>query len=243
MSQLQKKMEKIQRPEGPRLGFGPVSREKPRAMLLGVLAASVDEARAAQSGGADVVLLQDATPAAVKDAVGEGACVGALVDSLDEAGAAALKEAGCDFAVAAPAATLAAAVNGEAMGHVVQLSLEEPESFLRGLAPLGLDGLYVGEIAGALTLAQQVDLVRTASMAGAPLIVRVQADVTSGHLRMLRDSGVGVVLAPAGADLAALDAALRAVPPPRSARKGQRDLALVPSVATGHDDHDHDDDE
>lgn len=247
MSQLQKKIERIQRPEGPRLGFGPVSRDKARALLLGVVATGAAEARTALGAGADLVLVRgqaESVAAVLKEIAAEGACLGALVDALDETGAAKLKEAGCDFVVAPANSTEAAAVDTGATGHVVHATLTEPEPFLRGLAPLGLDGLYVGELSASLSLAGQVDLVRTASLASTPLLVAVGPAATAAQLRVLRDSGVGAVLVPAGVDTAALDSALRAVPPPRAAHRGGRELALVPSLGgSGHDEHDHEDDD
>ena len=57
MSQLQKRIHKIQRREGPGIGFGRVTREQPRAMALIATARNAAEAQAALDAGADAVLL------------------------------------------------------------------------------------------------------------------------------------------------------------------------------------------
>ncbi|MGK2965269.1 MAG: hypothetical protein ACSLFM_06645 [Tepidiformaceae bacterium] len=249
MSQLQKKIERIQRQEGPGIGFARITREKPRAMLLAAIAETAAEAQSALAGGADFVIVraEDAASAAstVTDSVGEGACIGVLVESLDEAGAAALAKAGCDFAIAALESTAAAAVDTAVMGHVVDLPVAAAdELILRGLAPLGLDALYVSNVPGSLTLAARLDYVRAASMTGTPLIVGVGGSPAVADLRVLRDSGVAAVVVPAGTPLAAIDEALRAVPAPAKARRSGRDLAIVPaSGGHGHDEHDDEGDE
>ncbi|MCC7366013.1 MAG: hypothetical protein IT303_16735 [Dehalococcoidia bacterium] len=248
MSQLQKKIQKIQRREGPALGFGPKVREQPRAVLLGVVAADAAAATAAADAGADVVILQAAdaagAAAAVKKAARKELALGVQLASLDEAGAAALREAGCDFVVSTLEGTASAAVDTEAMGQVIVASEAMEDNTLRALAPLGLDGLLVERAAGAMTLAQQLGLVRLASFAGTPLIVSVTGEASVSELRVLRDSGVGVALLPAGSAasaIEALDKNLRAVPAPKKGRAEGRELAIVPSVSQGGHDHDDDD--
>lgn len=57
MSQLQKRIQKLQRREGPGIGFGRVSREQPRAMALIATARNAAEIQAALDAGADGVLV------------------------------------------------------------------------------------------------------------------------------------------------------------------------------------------
>lgn len=251
MSQLQKKIQRIQRREGPRLGFGPSVREQPRAMLLGVLVNDAAGARAAAAAGADVVILQttDASSAvaAVKGAEAKDTAIGAWLPALDEASATALREGGCDFAVGTLEGTASAAVDSEAMGQVIVAGEDMDDTTLRALAPLSLDGLFVAREGGPMTLAQQLGLVRLASFSGTPLLVTVAIAISVSELRVLRDSGVGVVVAPATAsppELEALNANLRAVPAPKRGRRDGADIAIVPAAAAaaGHE-HDDGDDE
>jgi hypothetical protein len=248
VSELQKRIQKVQRREtGARIGFGPVSKEQPRAMLLIARAADAAGAAAAVEAGADAVLVEADTDAAAKviAEVGAKACPGALTGSLDEAGAAALRAAGCDFVISTLDGTAAAAVKTDEMGQVVEASGTLDEATLRALGPLGLDGLYVNA-AGAMTLAQQLGLVRLASLSGAPLIVAVAAEATVEELRVLRDSGAAAIVAPGGATPAVLGelvTRLKAVPAP-SKGKRKDEVALLPALlGRGEEEHDHEADD
>jgi hypothetical protein len=245
MSELQKRIARVVRHEGNSFGFGARQREQPRALVLAALAANAKAAKAALDGGADAVIVraEDATTAAAALQGLQKACAGAWLPGLDAAGAEALAAAGCDFVVSPLETTAAAAVNTDRMGHIVLAPASLSEAVLRALPPLGLDGLLVEAPTDALTLAGQLELVRLASFSGCPLLVMVQPGVEAASLRVLRDSGVVAVIAPADAkagDLAALNEALRALPPRR--RRDTRDIALVPSVA-GHHHEDGEEDE
>jgi hypothetical protein len=250
MSQLQKKIQRIQRRESPRgFGFGQTTREQPAAMLLAAIVSDAATAKAATEAGADVVLFQGAATQAVAPAIREldGAKVtaGALVDTLDEGGATALREAGCDFAISTLEGTASAAVNTDEMGQVIVVTAEIDDTTLRALAPLGLDALFVEQPLATMTLKDQLALVRLASFASTPLVVTVAADATPGELRVLRDSGTAMVVAPAGTGpdgLKALHKALREIPAPRRGRRENQEIALVPSMAAASHDHDDDDD-
>ncbi len=252
MSQLQKTIAKLQRRDGPAIGFGPVSREHPKAMALVALVSSVDEARGALEAGADAVLFQFGDAAAAAKALdGFGSpkvAAGVLLDALSEADAETLRAAGCDFVVSPLETTDSGAVDNEKMGHVVIASESLEDNTLRSLGPLGLDGLYVERPHGAMKLAGQLGLVSIASFAGTGIIATVDAGASVSDLRVLRDSGVVAVVAPASsspADLAEIVTRLKAVPPPRKGRRdGGNDMALVPSVKAAADEeeeHEHED--
>lgn len=247
MSLLQKALQRVQRREGPAMGFGAVAREQPRAMLAGVFCASSAAAASALEDGADLAVVRAASP---RDgsllAPRKGAIVGVLLDSLDEAGAAALSASGCDFIVAPLEATAAGAIDLEKLGHVPRVSPATDDDRLRALATMGFEAILVGEVAGPLTLGDQLALIRLAMLSSTPLMVQVAADASVAQLRALRDAGVGCVLLPEGAsanDVRGLGEQLRAVPAPRKARRsGASDGALVPSAARGEDGGEDDDD-
>lgn len=248
MSKLQKKMQKLQRREGPGIGFGAAIREQPRAMLLAALATSAAEFDAALKAGADAVLLESAPDAAVtllgKLAI-DKACVGVMTDSLDEAAAAALAAAGCDFVISTLEGTESTAVDTERMGHILVADEGAEDNTLRALAPLGLDALYVKRKAGGMMLAHQLGLLRLASFSSTPLLVPVDASASVAELRVLRDSGVGGVVAPRTAtpeELKQLIETLKAVPAPKKSRRDGGDMAIVPSPAASKANDDEDDD-
>src|SRR5688572_30721980 len=101
MSQLQKRIQRLQRRDGPAMGFGRVVREQPRAMVLMALVANSKEAKAALDAGADAVLIEAASASAAASALNgvadEKVAASVLVGSLSEADAEALRKAKCDF--------------------------------------------------------------------------------------------------------------------------------------------------
>jgi len=251
MSQLQKRIQRLQRREGPAIGFGRVTREQPRAMALIATARTAAEARSALDAEADAVLVDAgsaANAAAAMDGIaGEKVAIGAFLPSLSESEMEVLRKAKCDFVVSALETTDSGAVDTEKNGQVVIVNEDLSDNTLRALAPLGLDGLFVQRSGSAMTLAQQLGLVRLASFASTGLIVTVGADAKPGDLRVLRDSGTLAVVAPAGTTtegLKALSDALKAVPAPTKGKREGSDIALVPSSrGGGEEDHDDEGDE
>ncbi|MCK9520189.1 MAG: hypothetical protein M0R74_14370 [Dehalococcoidia bacterium] len=251
MSQLQKKIQRIQRRENSRgFGFGQAAREQPAAMLLGAIVNDAATAKAAVEAGADVVLFQgkdaQTVAPAIRELNGEKLTAGAWVETLDESGAASLRDAGCDFAISTLEATSSAAVDTDAMGQVIVVSPEMDDTTLRALGPLSLDALFVERPLTGMTLKDQLALVRLASFASTPLLVSVAAEASPAELRVLRDSGTALVVPPAGTApdaLAKLLQALKDVPAPRRGRRESGEIAIVPSVPSGHDHDDNGDDE
>ena len=237
MSQLQKTIAKLQRREGPSIGFGPVNREQPKAMALVARVRSAAEARAALEAGADAVLFHfgDAATTAkeMEGVAGPKVAVGALLDRLTEDDASVLRAVGCDFVVSPPETTDSAAVDADQMGHVVIASESMEDNVLRALGPLGLDALYVERPHGPMKLAGQLGLVRIASFANTGLMATIDTSASISDLRVLRDS-----------DLAAIASRLRAVPAPRKGKRGGNDVAIVPSVRPASpEEHEHEEED
>lgn len=255
MSELQKKIGRIQRREGPRMGFGQAAREQPRAMLLGAFVKDADAARAATEAGADTVIFSGANAKAVMGEVAglkdTKVTAGVRLETVAEAGAKELADKGCDFVIGTLAGTAAASVDSERMGQMVVADPSMDDTTIRALAALGLDALFVEHNGGDMSLAQQLELVRVSSFASTPLAVTISADAPVQQLRVLRDSGCALVILPAGTgvdEIKSLGERLREVPAPRkNKREGGRDIAIVPmgaaTAAAEHDDGDDDDDD
>lgn len=237
MSQLQKAIQRIRRREGPSLGFGPVAREKPRALLAAAMASTADEVAGAIGAGVDVVFVaaegSDGYLALAADPDSGEAVVGAYLPRLDTDDASSLREAACDFVASPLTATAAAAVDREQMGHVISVPSDVSDTTLRSLGPLGLAALFVELDTPTLTLGSQLNLVRLASFSSTPLFVTGEPGIGVDELRVLRDSGVAGLVLPAGtpvAELEDLGVKLRAVPARKQRGAGEGDMALVPSL-------------
>jgi hypothetical protein len=249
MSQLRKKIERLQKREGPRMGFAHVAREQQPAMLLGVLASAPASARESLAAGSDFVIARvDNARGGVsflQELAAEGACVGIWTTSLSLPDADTLLQAGCDFSVSSLTGTASAAVDPDRMGHVLEVPMDSLEdSLLRALGPLGLDGLlFQGEATG-LSLAQQLDLVRLSAFSGTPLLVTLSSEPAPADLRTLRDSGCAAVILqePSKQQITSALEALRSVPPPRRTRREGAEIAIVPApTAHEHDEGEGDD--
>lgn len=244
MSQLQKRIQRLQRREGPAIGFGRVTREQPRAMALIATARTAAEIQAAVDAGADAVLVDagnaSAAAAAMNGIASEKLAIGAGLANLSEADAEVLRKANCDFVVSPLDTTDSAAVDSEKMGQVVVATLDMEDNILRAIGPLGLDGLFIQRASGPMTLAQQLALVRIASFAATGLIVSVEPGAAVSELRVLRDSGTLAVVAPSGTSAEALQTlgdTLKAVPAPKKGKREGSDIAIVPaSKSSGGDD-------
>ena len=246
MSHLQKRIQRLQRRDGPAMGFAQVVREQPRAMALVALVSNAKDAHAALDAGADAILLEAGNAAAVATALkglaNDKVAVGALVASLTESDAEALRNAKCDFVVSPLDSTDSAAVETDKMGQVVAATLDMEDNTLRALGPLGFDGLFVQRAGGPMTLGQQLGLVRVASFASTGLIVTVEPSATVGELRVLRDSGAVAVVAPAGTsekNLKALGETLKAVPAPKKGKRDGADIAMIPATKGIEEEHEH----
>ncbi len=249
MSNLQKKIGQLGKPGRPSMGFTPVARDKPRAILLGVFVADAAAAAKAIEGSADVAIIKGKSAeealAGLAD-VSKGKSIGVQLGSLTAAEATKLKDAGCDFVISPLESTESAAVDEEAMGHIVVVEESLDDTTLRALGPMNFDALLTEIDTKGLSLGNQLKIVRMTTLASTALIVPVAATASVDELRVLRDSGVVVVIAPekTGADkLKALGETLKAVPPPRKARREGADIALVPSMGAGKSEEEDDDDD
>lgn len=250
MSQLQKVITRLQKREGPGIGFARIHRDQPKAMVLVASVTTADEANAALDAGADAVLFQAGSASiaagALKGVTAERRPAGAALPVLSVKDAETLAEAGCDFVVSPLETTDSAAVDTERMGHLVNVSENMEDNTLRSLGPLGLDALFYQRSGGSMKLGEQLGLVRLASFSGTGLMVTVPNGIETGDLRVLRDSGVVAVVAGTGAsadEIKGLAERLTAVPPPRKSKREGADMAIVPASRSGGGEHDHDDDD
>ncbi len=249
MSQLRKVIERAQRGEGPRLGFGASTHVKPRALAIGMIALDADGARQAVEAGADFVLFraQDTASAveAIKGSSDTKAPLGAWLSNVGADDAQQLTEAGVDFVASSLEGTRADALDSDQVGHVLAVTADIDDTTLRTLGALGLEGMFVKRPEGEMTLQNQVEFARLSVLSGLELFVSTSADVSTGELRVLRDSGAVAVIATEDSSAEALhglNERLRTIPPRRAGSRGN-DTPLLPTMARNSEEEEHEHDE
>ena len=241
MSKLGDKIRKASRPESEPIGFRAMAtRPGAPSMLLMVQgpASSMRPPDDLAGRGVDAVLLSLSNPQADMKQLDRWAkkasdvpC-GAQVMAASGKTVAALKEAGADFLVFDVEATSAEALLDTEMGYVLALAGEPTDSFLRMLDTFPLDGLWVDDWRGPLTVHRQIELRRLHLLSRTPLFAPVRPDIGPAELQCLRDAGVVAVAvngmeAGAWQQLGDLRQAIDGLPP-RARRREERPAAVLP---------------
>ncbi len=241
MSKLREALERKRRGErAGGMGFGTRTTERDRALLLGAIGVSAKDGAKAIKAGMDVVALAADDAAAAGEALGAvaGGLRGVAIGALEADDLEGLDEAGADFVVADPETTAAGIVESD-LGLVLEAEEDWEEGRLRTLAALSPDAVFVRAKVERYTLARRLSLARVAGLCGAPLMVQVDAAISSADLEALRESGVGVVTLPgrtAASKIAALIKQIESVPMRRPQRRGDSGFAILPLTgAASHD--------
>ena len=116
------------------------------------------------------------------------------------------------------------------------------ELFLRSLAPLSFEALYLAETPSPLTVAGQIGLSRVAALTGKPLLTPAPGDASKDDLRCLRSVGVSCLITDVKG-VAALKETVKSLPPRRGKREDRAVVSLPHSAVAAHDDDDDDDDD
>lgn len=241
MSKLGEKIRKARRVESEAIGFGPMAaRPAAPSMLLMVQgpASGMRPPGDLAGRGVDAVFLSLSNPQGNIDQLarwakeaGDVPC-GAQVMAASRKTVAALREAGADFLVFDAEATSAEALLETEMGYVLALCGEPTDSFLRALDTFPLDGLWVHDWRGPLTVHRQIELRRLHLLSRTPLFVPARPDIGRGELECLRDAGVvGVAVngveAGTWQQLGDLRQAIDGLPP-RTRRREERPEVMLP---------------
>jgi len=240
MSKLADAIKRSQRTEATPMGFGAARPAAKPSMLVGFLGAAADLEKAREAGAE--ILIVDAHPAGLGKLLGaspelpadafkadpskDQAPAGIYTDP-DVAGAKALKERGFDFIIFEPGGTPAAATLDEDLGYVLALSSHD-ETFLRSLGALQLEAIFFGDMPSPLTVAKQLEVMRAASLAGKPLLVRVPADVSNEDLQCLRGTGVVGLLVSAADAVTKVKETVAAMPARKARRDESRPVVSLP---------------
>ncbi|MEX2238837.1 MAG: hypothetical protein WEB00_15035 [Dehalococcoidia bacterium] len=233
MNKLRDKIRDASSSRASGLGFG-ATRSKKTATLL--LLVHGERSSLAAITDADAYLV----PSAADRPTGDKEAVSGLI--LGKNGASPAD--GFDFLVI-DETTPAAALLNEDVGYLMRATPDIPDSFLRALQSLPLDGLIV-TASGDITVREQVEMARLAGFTGKPLFVEVAPDVASKQLEVLREAGAVGLIADAarGAEaIAGLRRTISALPPRRKRVREERDaVSVAMPAASSEDEADFDDD-
>jgi hypothetical protein len=202
MSKLGDKIRRARRLEPTPIGFGAMAARPagpPMLLMVHGPASGMRPPDDLAGRGVDAVFLSLSNPQADMGQLAKWAkqasdvpC-GAQVMAASGKTVAALKEAGADFLVLDAETTGAEALLETAMGYVLALSGEPIDSFLRTLDTFPLDGLWIHDWRGPLTVHRQIELRRVHLLSRIPLFVPVRPDIGPAELECLRDAGVVAV--------------------------------------------------
>ncbi len=233
MSKFRTRLRDVGRAPGG-MGFAAIARaERPRHVVVIGEAATADEASAAADAGADAVILTGSIPTGLALRVPFGV---RLEDAThDEVSAA--RAAGADFFLFDDGRSHASALRVEEIGAVLLLGADQDEQRLRSVAPIDLDAMLVEAEADVITVREQIELRRVASITGATIVIRSTGRPNASILEAWRDAGAPAVVVPA-ADVGTTLEAAGQVPAPR--RSDERRLPLLGGLVQ-ESDHDHDD--
>jgi hypothetical protein len=202
MSKLGDKIRKARRVELGAIGFGAMAARSIAPSMLLIVHGPASGMRPPDDlagQGVDAILLSLSNPQAdvsrlarwAKEA-GDVPC-GAQVMAASGKTVAALKEAGADFLVFDAESTSAEALLETEMGYVLALAGEPTDSFLRTLDTFPLDGLWIHDWRGPLTVHRQLELRRLHLLSRTPLFVPTSPDIGPAELESLRGAGVVAV--------------------------------------------------
>jgi hypothetical protein len=244
MSKLADAIRRTQRVDSAPMGFGAARNAAPPTMLVGAIVDAAGVSGAAEAG-ADVIIIRakgTLSTDAIKKAreAAKDAVIGAVTSIDGSEAAKALKDAGLDFLVVDDS-TPAAALLEDDLGYALTLPNQPEELFLRSLAPMTFEALYLAETPSPLTVAGQIGLSRIAGLASKPLLTTAPANASNDDLRCLRSVGVSAVITDV-AGVSTLKETVKSLPPRRGRREDRAVVSLPHSAVASHDDDDDDDD-
>ena len=247
MSRFVQALERLNKESGTAassFGFVRSAAKQERAAVMVLLAISGQAEHAAaiakQSDGFLVRPAGRTAETAVTKAFADGAPQGAWgmqVSKLSPEQAMSLKKQGCDFVALASAAIPLDGLKENELGRILLVSNDQDREQARVFSAMPLDAVLLAEpLTLPLTLQQLVEAATLRSWFTKPMLVTLAGVPSQWELECLRDigmSGIGLQVDQAG--LPALEAFHRAVRQlgPRRMPKGDRTIALVPSMQVG----------
>ncbi len=240
MGKLTDKLERAEKGAGQPLGFGGAAKRESIApvLLLGTVAAGdAEQAAVVTASEIDGALIAGAGSAKKAELSRSAKALGETLFGVWTDEGQAEETGGADFQVFSSDATPAGALSGEGRTLIMQVQPELPDSLLRTLDQLPVDGFFVA-LDSPLTVAQLMRLARVRGATSRRLLVHVAALPEKADAEQLRDAGASAIVVDAAGQTADAFretlAMLRELPrkSPRQ-RDGERSGATVPQPSFG----------
>lgn len=180
MSRIEEKLKRLGR-GGVGMGFRAATAPHDPGMLL--IARLAQQGPHSLEGPVDAFLVEKgARPPS-------GAVWGARAEPPTPEALAQLKEKGCDFVILDPEKAPASALEGE-MARFIQIDPSLPDSLLRAVEGLEVDGAFLEMEVPALRVQHLLMCQRVAGLVRKPLLVAVSPELTGADVVQLRRVGV-----------------------------------------------------
>ncbi|MBU2009048.1 MAG: hypothetical protein KJ624_04305 [Chloroflexi bacterium] len=180
MSRIEEKLKRLGR-GGVGMGFRAATAPQERGMLL--------IARISPPGPHSLEGLVDAFLVETGAKPPSGVVWGTRAETPTPEALARLKEKGCDFVILDPEKAPASALEGE-MGCFVQIDPSLPDSFLRAVEGLEVEGAFMEMEAAPLRVQHLLVCQRVAGLVRRPLLVAVSPELSGADVVQLRRVGV-----------------------------------------------------
>jgi hypothetical protein len=242
MSKLIDKLNQISQASPQLMGFKTASAPQSQPKML--LIASLAQGNFDDAAGADAGLLpiseSSSGAKAIKEALQAVSSIpwgGRLKDTGQEE-IAQMAEAGCDFVVFPAATTVLPALQGNAVGKILEVEVSLSEGLLRAVDKLPVDAVLIGgeqQEGYFLTWHRLLHFQHCANLLTKPLLAFIPSNVTAIELQAIWETGVDGVVVGVGAGqpadrLTELHQAIDSLTLP-SKRKRGKPAALLPHVA------------
>jgi hypothetical protein len=243
MSKFIERLQQVLTPPVQSMGFNHTKSERARLKIQLVVNVNGDKAKAQikEPAGADALVVSG-TVSAGETITGMRLAMGDA-DEVEKA-----VKAGADFVILP--------VNGQVsapdkkLGKIIQLEDSITDIMLRAVSDLPLDAVFLAEDPGnslALTWKRLMLIRRFAGLSGKPLLIEVLPTVTETDLQQIWDAGVcGVIVKTDAEQAEAVTANLRKIIEKLtfpSKRKNEKNMAIVPVVASATEEPKEDDDD
>jgi hypothetical protein len=237
MSKFTDKLERIYKSAAPAMGFRRPADEAelpPLLLVADLTRAGVKKAKSIVDSGIDAAIVSSESVDAISfKELATGIPLGLLLDkNIDQAKIQELINSGCDFVVFGLETPLEA-VNKEGLGRILKIEPSLAPVLIRAINELSfsIDAVLVAEDNSSITIERLLTCQLFVSLVNKPLLINVNASLTSGELSSLHGTGAKGIILPEGAPIKVFDELKKAISSlPKTPRRKTKSSVLLPHI-------------